>query len=521
MRKDLFPKISAISKAGFLSLNMMHINAMNAKKEKKFLKKYENKIEENNFFNKINNKRHFKKSDRNSIKTNDGDFESYFKISNDDILNLKIEIQNKLGIDKELRNSLSKLDKNKKYYKQDRENIRIQIKQNNKSLVEFINKYIQELKRIDIYGTNKPKDIKGYRDFLEEIVKKLIEINSVGDLLDINSKYIIETILDFLPEKRKLELIKYNKEIQERIGINRTEEYFKYNFKITINYDDYDSIINVKNINLGENFNIEKTDNGTVILSNKNDITRDFKFKILNDSLNILKDAKNLEVKIESPYNTFRSCEEMFYAHDNITKIDISNFYTGNVVNFSTMFAHCINLKEIVGLNNMNTEKAVDMSSMFAYCKKLKEIDLSNFNTSNVNKMLGMFRHCKNLKEVIGFSDLKVEKVNNISYLFSECKFIEKIKFPEFKNVKNMSSLFYHCTCLSEVDFNGMDFSTLELCGADSMFTNCERLKKILNYSENQNLTTYFSLSAVFGYINSARAEKDFKDFINIFNWES
>ena len=283
-------------------------------------------------------------------------------------------------------------------------------------------------------------------------------------------------------------------------------------------------------------------------MSNKNDITRDFKFEILNNSLNILKDAKNLEVKIESPYNTFRSCENMFYDHDNITKIDISNFYTGNVVNFSTMFAHCINLKEIVGLNNMNTEKAVDMSSMFAhcinlkeivglnnmntekavdmssmfaYCKKLKKIDLSNFNTSNVNKMLGMFRHCENLEEVIGFSDLKVEKVNNISNLFYECENIKEIKFPKFKDVKNMTGLFNNCTYLLEVDFNGMDFSKLERFGAGSMFTHCERLKEILNYSENQNLITYFSLSAVFGFINSARAERDFKDFINIFKFES
>ena len=170
MRKDIFPKISTISKAGFLSLNMMYINAMdkklknknvmkkiamNRKKENKFLKINEEKIKANNFYDQINNRKYSKESDDiysifidykygNLIKTDDKDFKSYFRISKDEIDKLKKEIQKRSESAKKLRNSVYELDKNEEGNKLKLVNIASEIDKNNMFLAESIDNYYQE-----------------------------------------------------------------------------------------------------------------------------------------------------------------------------------------------------------------------------------------------------------------------------------------------------------------------------------------------------------------------------------------
>ena len=63
------------------------------------------------------------------------------------------------------------------------------------------------------------------------------------------------------------------------------------------------------------------------------------------------------------------------------------------------LFSGCSKLKEIKGINIFNTSKVNNMSFMFSDCSSLVSIDLSSFNTSNVNDMNCMFFKCSLLKK--------------------------------------------------------------------------------------------------------------------------
>ena len=57
------------------------------------------------------------------------------------------------------------------------------------------------------------------------------------------------------------------------------------------------------------------------------------------------------------------------------------------------MFKGCSSLKEL-NLSNFYTNNVMDMGGMFSRCFSLKELNLSNFNTNNVTDIRDMFYEC-------------------------------------------------------------------------------------------------------------------------------
>ena len=70
----------------------------------------------------------------------------------------------------------------------------------------------------------------------------------------------------------------------------------------------------------------------------------------------------------------------MFYDCKFISKLDLSNFKTKNVINMSYMFGECSSLSNL-DLSKFNTQNVTDMSGMFNNCNSLTNLNLSNFNT--------------------------------------------------------------------------------------------------------------------------------------------
>ena len=108
----------------------------------------------------------------------------------------------------------------------------------------------------------------------------------------------------------------------------------------------------------------------------------------------------------------FQYCYKLKY-------LDISNFNTSNVTNFSFMFNKFHNLEEIKGLDKFKTKNAKDMLAMFQECKELKSLDLSNFNTSNVTNMSSIFNKCDKLI-YLNLSNFTIKP---------ECKTMEMLSF--------------------------------------------------------------------------------------------
>ena len=118
------------------------------------------------------------------------------------------------------------------------------------------------------------------------------------------------------------------------------------------------------------------------------------------------------------------SMSQLFRGLNNIIKIDVSDWDTFNVNDFSMMFTECNNLEEIIGLENFNTSNVTDMSFMFDNCKNLLRIDISNWDVSKVKDIQHMFDCCFNLETIGDVSHFDFESMieNNAYHTFSTCK---------------------------------------------------------------------------------------------------
>lgn len=112
-----------------------------------------------------------------------------------------------------------------------------------------------------------------------------------------------------------------------------------------------------------------------------------------------------------------------------------------------SMFAHCNNLTEILGLENFDTSKVKNMTSMFYSCSNLQNLNLSNFNTSQVESMGWMFEQCSSL------TNLDLSTFNT-------------------KNVKIMTRMFYGCKNLTTI-YVGDNWDLTNVEDTTDMFTNC------------------------------------------------
>ena len=172
---------------------------------------------------------------------------------------------------------------------------------------------------------------------------------------NIKSRYILSKIYNNMTKKKKLEIVKYNKRIQNRLNLS-VKDYKEYSetftpieIEIMLTEDEFGRFIN---INRNENiyFHIYFNDNK--------------------------KEIKN-KYKIEEK--------------DKVTKIKIIIDY--QVKSFKDLFDDCKCI-EYINFKKFYRNTITDMSYMFYGCSSLKELNLNNFNTNNVTDMYGMFDGC-------------------------------------------------------------------------------------------------------------------------------
>ena len=110
-------------------------------------------------------------------------------------------------------------------------------------------------------------------------------------------------------------------------------------------------------------------------------------------------------------------------------------------------FFQCTNLAEIEGLNNINSSELNDMSYMFYQCKALESIDFSKFDAQNVTNMASLFEQCEKL-ETIDLSGFDTKNVTNMSSMFWGCSILKTIFVSETwttSAVDSWSSIFANC----------------------------------------------------------------------------
>ena len=146
-----------------------------------------------------------------------------------------------------------------------------------------------------------------------------------------------------------------------------------------------------------------------------------------------------------------------------------------------------------------------NISYMFYECRSLKSIDLSSFNTTNVNNMSCMFSCCSSL-ESIDLSYLNTTNVNNMSYMFSCCSALKSIDLSYFNttNVNNMSYMFSCCSSLKSIDLSYFNITNNN--NMSWMFSYCTSLESI--YLPSFNTTNINDRSEMFSGCSSLKKEK-------------
>ena len=248
-------------------------------------------------------------------------------------------------------------------------------------------------------------------------------------LANIKSKLIFRKIFCNILEKKLLNIIRFNKNFQNKLNKNIID-YKKRYLKIEI------EIIPHK-YSYGKFINIDK-DNRQYYHIYFNDNKEETKINVIPEN------AKITKIKIIIDYEA-ASIKGLFQTCKCIKKINFIKFKRQDFMSMRFMFSGCQFLQEL-HFTEFNTNNVNNMKDMFSGCEFLEELNLSNFYTDKLTNMSGMFSGCSSLKK-INFSNFNTNNVTNMSHLFSGCKLLEEINLSNFYTDKltNMSYMFAGC----------------------------------------------------------------------------
>ena len=309
-------------------------------------------------------------------------------------------------------------------------------------------------------------------------------------LEEINCKYILSQIFQFTIEKIRLNIIKYNKKLKEKLNVN-LNDYIRIHNHIEIEIIPIENQKLQKEENIFINYNKENKHYIHIYFNNNyfNEITRNY--IIRDENVNIIKII--LEPKTKSFKELFKRC----YC---IKEINFIKFYRKDISDMSYLFCGCSYLDKL-NITKIDTRNVTNMSGMFWGCSLLKEFNLSNFNTLNVTNMHCLFNFCSSIKQ-LNLSNFNTEKVTDMSNMFESCESLEKLNLLNFNviNVTNMCAMFSKCYSLKEINipiFNLADITCLRW-----MFYGCSKLINIditkFIFNVNNDIKSMFSVFEMF-----------------------
>lgn len=165
------------------------------------------------------------------------------------------------------------------------------------------------------------------------------------------------------------------------------------------------------------------------------------------------------------------------FVAEQLTELDLSSWYTMNVVDMSDMFAMSSNLTSL-NISTWKTSLVENLSNAFGYCG-FSEIDISGWSVVNCTNLSYMFQHCPALK-TFNAPNWQTQKVTTMAGLFDACETLASVNITGWKTnaLTNTSSMFFRCTALTTIDLSGWEMSALTNCS--SMFDSCYELDSLI-----------------------------------------
>lgn len=130
--------------------------------------------------------------------------------------------------------------------------------------------------------------------------------------------------------------------------------------------------------------------------------------------------------------------DAMFYKCALLKEIDF-NFmtYSKKLIEISHLVAQCASLESLPNIESINTSNVVEFRYTFDKCYNIKELDLSSWDVSKGKYFMRMFADCMSLKKIEGVDkwNLDGDKVN-IENMFADSENLN-VDLSTWKNVKS------------------------------------------------------------------------------------
>ena len=180
-------------------------------------------------------------------------------------------------------------------------------------------------------------------------------------------------------------------------------------------------------------------------------------YEVYPDIKDFLYYKKDSDLAPVIPINA-TSCCFMFFKCKSLTRLDLNNFNTSNVINMRGMFYYCESLTQL-DLSNFNTSQVTNMYEMFSECESLIQLDLSSFDISNVTNMSNMFFYCKALTQ-LDLSNFDTSNAIDMGAMFFYCEKLTTIYASaawKTNSVENSNGMFKDCFSLPNYDSDMVD----------------------------------------------------------------
>ena len=351
---------------------------------------------------------------------------------------------------------------------------------------------------------------------LKELNENLRKLKQGKDLFNKNIKEIIQ----------KLNKVMENMEIFYQINEAIINAY-------SSNYTNYTTLLNISDMNNVLNKEIENIENCDYGYDINKILYLYNEMEDKNDEIEINYEFLNIPTDDDIPLKIFGSkfisnnlnkCKILFNDNEydlshTFYSSDMPNIYTkdltiilkgiNNIINMSSMFEGCSNIKSIYGINKLNTPKIINMKNLFNDCKDLINIpnindwdtsnvlnmeglfsntyslkripDINKWDTSKVISMMNLFYNCENIISLPDISKWNLINIIDMRYMFCGCK--KLLSLPDISNwnlinVKYITSLFKDCvSLLSLPDIS--KWNTASIISMNDLFQNCSKLSSI------------------------------------------
>ncbi|MCX0279640.1 BspA family leucine-rich repeat surface protein [Bombilactobacillus mellis] len=189
----------------------------------------------------------------------------------------------------------------------------------------------------------------------------------------------------------------------------------------------------------------------------------------------------------------------MFEGDSSLEKLIVKDWNLSNVSQCSYLFSYCTSLNDIeiepskdsAGKPQLPFQSTISMSAMFYHCTSLKSVDVSDWDVGNVTNFFAMFKECFVLQSIKGLDNWNTTNAIDMSSMFYNCNALTNVDVSKWdvKNVKNFSSMFRECSALQSI--KGLDnWNTTKATDMSSMFYNCTDLTSIASSNPGENPST-------------------------------